>query len=413
MKKIMWLCNTPLPEIQLELGVKMRNEGWLQGISDQLRKREDIELHYVFPQGKSRRLFKKCVNNICFWGFYSNVGNGYELSQDRKRAIGKVIKEISPDIIHIFGTEFAHSLECVQAAPVGMKLIVSTQGLVSELAKVYTKKIPVMEQVLRASHSVSLLEEKYEFYRRGINERAILKEVPNVIGRTAWDKQCVKRLNPDCRYFYCSETLRGAFYEGKWNIDNIRRHSIYISQANYPIKGFHVFIKALGEVIKSFPDTRVYVAGRNVLQQTGSEYGRYINKLMEKYGVKNSIKFLGLIPAENVRERLLNVHITVMPSLLENSPNSIGEALILGTPVVAACVGGVPSLVRNEKEALLYSNHSARQLAECINRVFSNDNLARMLSYNGCRRAAKLYDRDANLEQLLEVYDALIRRNKL
>lgn len=407
MKKIMWLCNTPLPEIQSELGVKVCGEGWLQGISDQLRKREDIELHYVFPQGKSRRLLKKCVNNIFFWGFYSNAGNGYELSQDRKGIIGKVIKEISPDIIHIFGTEFAHSLECMQAVQDRTKLIVSTQGLISELAKVYTKKIPVIEQVLHTGHSDSLLEEKYWFYKRGINERAILKEVPNVIGRTAWDKQCVKKLNPDCRYFYCSETLRGAFYEGKWNIDRVVRHSIYISQADYPIKGFHVFIEALGEVIKRFPDTCVYVAGKNVLQQTGSAYGRYINKLVEKYEVKNRIKFLGVIPAEKVRERLLNVHITVMPSLLENSPNSIGEAMLLGTPVVAARVGGIPSLVRNEKEALLYSNHSAKQLADCINRVFSNDNLARMLSHNGCRRAAKLYNRGANLEQLLGIYDAL------
>ncbi len=407
MKKIMWLCNTPLPDIQSELGVKIQNEGWLQGISDQLRKRKDIELHYVFPQGKNRKLFKKCVNNIYFWGFYSNAGNGYELSQDRKVIIGKVIKEISPDIIHIFGTEFAHSLECMQAVQDRTKLIVSTQGLISELAKVYTKKIPIIEQVLHTGHSDSLLEEKYGFYRRGINERAILKEVPNVIGRTAWDKQCVKRLNPNCRYFYCSETLRGAFYEGKWNIDTIRRHSIYISQANYPIKGFHVFIKALGKVVKSFPDTRVYVAGGNVFQQTRSGYGRYINKLMEKYEVKNNIKFLGLIPAEKVRERLLNAHISVMPSLLENSPNSIGEAIILGTPVVAACVGGIPSLVRNEKEALLYSDHSAMQLSECINRIFSNDDVACMLSYNGRRRVGNLYSRKSNLEKLLGIYKTL------
>lgn len=408
MRKIMWVCNTPLPEIQLKFGAKVCGESWLQGISDQLRKREDIEFHYVFPQGKSRILFKEHMNNIFFWGFYSNPGMVYEPSPDRKRIIGKLIREISPDIIHIFGTELAHSLECMQAAPRGAKLIVSTQGLISELAKVYTKKIPVMEQVLHAWQPGSLLDEKYEFYKRGVNERALLKEVPNVIGRTAWDKQCVRRLNPNCRYFYCSETLRGAFYEGRWNIDNIERHSIYISKADYTIKGFHVFIEALGNVVKSFPDTHVYVAGRKVFLQPGSEYGRYINKLMEKYEVKNRIKFLGVLPAEKVRERLLNTHITVMPSLLENSPNSIGEALLLGTPVVAARVGGIPSLVRNEKEALLYSNHSAKKLAECIIHVFSDDNVACTLSHNGCRRAAKLYNRDTNLEQLLGIYDTIV-----
>ena len=42
MKKILWVCNTPLSEIQKEVGVKNYKEGWLTGISNQLRKREDI-----------------------------------------------------------------------------------------------------------------------------------------------------------------------------------------------------------------------------------------------------------------------------------------------------------------------------------------------------------------------------------
>ncbi len=407
MRKIMWLCNTPLPEVQAELGIKVCGEGWLQGISDQLRRREDIELYYVFPQKKSKRLFRKCIDNISFWGFYSDGGNVCEFSSDRQRVISGVIKQIRPDIIHIFGTEFVHSLECIQAVQNGEKVIVSIQGLISELAKAYTKKVSIKEQIYGAGSSGNLLEAKYEFYKRGVNEKAILKKTSNVIGRTAWDKRCVKKINPKCRYFYCSETLRKDFYEGKWDIGKIRRHSIYISQADYPIKGFHVFIKAFSEVMQSFSDACVYVAGRKAFLQTGGEYGRYINKLMERYGVKSNIKFLGELSAEEVKQNLMSAHITVMPSLLENSPNSIGEAMLLGTPIVAAKVGGIPSLVRNEREALLYSDHNARKLSESIKRIFDSDNLACDLSIGGRRRARKLYDRDANLKQLIKIYDAI------
>lgn len=407
MKKIMWLCNTPLPEMQKESGKRVCSEGWLQGISDQLRKRKDIELHYVFPQGKRLGLFQKQVNNITFWGFYSNIKNGYELSQERKRLISRIIKEIHPDIIHIFGTEFAHALECVQVLPNGTKVVVSVQGLISELARVCLKKISIIDWAFCMDCSGNLLEKKYGFYRRGINEKKILKAVPNVIGRTKWDKRCVKKINPNSRYYYCSETLRTAFYEGCWSLDNVKRHTIYISQADYSIKGFHIFIEALHKVRQRFPDTCVYVAGDRLFLEQEDAYGKYISKLLDKYKVRSSIRFLGILSAEKVKERLLKAHVTVMPSLLENSPNSIGEAMQLGTPVVAAQVGGIPSLVRNGKEALLYSGHSAGNLAACIRAVFDSDELAEKLSNNGRKRAAKLYDRNANLKQLLEIYNAM------
>lgn len=406
MRKIMWLCNTPLPEAGKELGIKTCGEGWLQGISNQLRKQEDIELHYVFPVGKVQKLFKRNIDGIFFWGFYSNIGRGYEYSEKRKKQIEKIVQEIDPDIIHIFGTEFAHTLECVQGVSDKGKIVVSIQGLISELEKVYTTKIPILEQVLGLGDANNLWMEKYSFYRRGLNEKSVLREVPNIIGRTMWDKRCVKKQNPNCRYFYCSETLREPFYEGTWDIHKIERYSIYISQANYPIKGFHVFLEALSDVLKRFPDTYVYVAGGKAFLETGDAYGTYINRLMKKYGIRNRIKFLGMLPAEKVKERLMQVHLTVMPSLLENSPNSIGEAMLLGTPVVAAEVGGIPSIARNEKEALLYSGHSSGRLAECIKRIFGNDGLAESLSENGRRRAEKLYDRSENLKKLLKIYEA-------
>lgn len=411
-KKVMWLCNTPLPELRKELGVKISGEGWLQGISDQLRRREDIEFHYVFPQKKRRGIFGKYVNHIYFWGFSDTGRNRHELSRQREKQISQIIEKIQPDIIHIFGTEFAHSLECIRSVSDKDKVVVSIQGLVSEIAKVYTKKIPIWEQALSAGCSNSLWKAEYDFYRRGINEKDVLSSIQNVIGRTTWDKRCVKKWNSDCRYFYCCETLREPFYEGKWNIRHVERHAIYISQANYPIKGFHVFLEAFSKVLQSFPDSYVYVAGDNAFLQSGDGYGNYINRLIKKYGVKNKIRFLGILPAEKVKEKLLNVHLTVMPSLLENSPNSIGEAMMLGTPVIAAKVGGIPSMVRNGKEALLYADHNAERLAECIRQIFTNDERALELSANGRNRAEQLYDRATNLENLLRIYETMGKKNR-
>lgn len=407
MKKIMWLCNTPLPEIWPEFGIKVCGEGWLQGISDQLRKEKDIELHYVFPQGKNTRLYQKTINDISFWGFYSNIGNGYELSQDRQKLIQYIIKKIRPDIIHIFGTEFAHSLECVRTVEDKRRVIVSTQGLISELAKVYMKGIPLVDWISYRSNSggwSSLLFKKYQFYKRGKNEREILKKAVNVIGRTDWDKRCVKAINPGCRYYYCSETMREPFYEGSWNIDRVERYSIYISQADYPIKGLHIFINAFYKVLQKYPQAVAYVAGKRDFLQSGDGYGCYIQKLLKKYKLTDKIIFLGFLSAEQVKARMLKAHVTVMASLLENSPNSIGEALLLGTPVVAADVGGISSLIRHGKEGILYPNHRAGYLARGIEFIFENDGAAKRISFRARKRAGQLYDREKNLTRLISIY---------
>ena len=66
LKKILWICNTPLPEVQDMFGIINNNEGWLIGISNQLRIRNDIEFHYMFPQNMFKRTIKRNINGMIF-----------------------------------------------------------------------------------------------------------------------------------------------------------------------------------------------------------------------------------------------------------------------------------------------------------------------------------------------------------
>lgn len=93
-----------------------------------------------------------------------------------------------------------------------------------------------------------------------------------------------------------------------------------------------------------------------------------------------------------------------MPSMIENSPNSIGEAMILGVPVVAANVGGIPSIMDNGTEGYLYPSNDVQKLSEAVCRIFESDELALKFSDNGRKRAEKLYDKRTNIERLLKIY---------
>ena len=412
MKTVLWVCNTPLPEVQGMFGIRNYNEGWLTGISNQLRKEKNIVLHYAFRQTKYKRTQCRTINGITFWGFYDGRKKPNTILKEKIQVFDSIIRKIKPDIIHIFGTEFPHSLECAYSVREKNKIVVSLQGLTSELARVYVKGIPFQDRLAGGvieNRYHCLLQEQSDFYQRGLNEKKLLLNVKNVIGRTDWDRQCVEKINPECKYYYCSETLRDTFYEGVWDIGKIQRHSIFISQARYPIKGFHILLSALPFIKKKYPGVKVCVAGSRDFVEQNTPYGRFIYKLMKKHHVEENIEFLGFLTDEKMKQRLLQAHVMVMPSLLENSPNSVGEAMLLGTPVVAANVGGIPSILKNGAEGYLYEDRNYLDLARRVCKVFSNDNIAVRFSENARKRAEALYDKKINLRTLLEIYDELCR----
>ena len=293
-------------------------------------------------------------------------------------------------------------------------IVVSIQGLTSEIAKVYLRGIPFRN--ILAGRFVKgryhcLLTDKMDFYRRGLNEKKLISTVENVIGRTEWDHACVKNINPICTYYHCNETLRNTFYSGEWEMENIEKYAIFVMQANYPIKGLHVLISALPLIKRKYPKVLVYIAGSKDFMINKSPYGLYIKFLIKKYRVEKNIVFLGYLTDEKIKERMLKTHVMLMPSLIENSPNSIGEAMLLGTPVVAANVGGVRSIMQAGREGYLYPCFDKNKMVKKICRIFDQDKLAVRFSQNERRRARELYDRLNNAGQLLSIYNEIINAN--
>ena len=97
----------------------------------------------------------------------------------------------------------------------------------------------------------------------------------------------------------------------------------------------------------------------------------------------------------------------VCPSSIENSPNSLGEAQLVGCPVVASYVGGVPDMVEDNVTGLLYRFEETEMLAAAICRVFADDELAKRLSENGSVAAHKRHDGIVNATRMIEIYNTI------
>ena len=141
-----------------------------------------------------------------------------------------------------------------------------------------------------------------------------------------------------------------------------------------------------------------------------SGYGSYIRNLIKKLNLIEHVDFIGTLTEEQMVEEYKNAHLFICPSSIENSPNSLGEAQLLGVPVIASYVGGIPDMVTHGETGLLYRFEEVEMLAEHIRSIFSNDNLAQKLSLNGFRVAEERHNRAINLSKTLKIYQEIIAK---
>lgn len=401
---ILMYTNYPPKQLNIQGFV---NEGWVSGLQDELSKY--VIVHIAFPS--NNKVFKRISDTIYAFG-YSNAEDIYEYPK---------IKDI--DIIHIMGTEFKHSYtNYIKLCEIGMKnrIVVSIQGLVSFCAQHYLYGVPKRYCVGGTlieiySHLNSLNKQKKRFEERGVAEQKLLAQCKNIIGRTDWDRRCVEEINPNVNYYHNGENLRSVFYSGdKWTYDKCEKHSIFVSQATYALKGLHHVLKILPQIVKRFPDTIVYIGGDNPIASNiwkRNSYAKYLNTLIHDGCLEKHIIFCGSMTAEQMCARYVKSHVFLSPSNIENSSNSIGEALILGVPVVASNVGGTDSIVNDGINGLLYPLTEPYIMAAEIIEIFSNNVLANYLSGNAVIQGSKLHDREKNVQELISIYEEIIEAN--
>jgi glycosyltransferase involved in cell wall biosynthesis len=126
--------------------------------------------------------------------------------------------------------------------------------------------------------------------------------------------------------------------------------------------------------------------------------------LIKKYGLEGHVTFLGRLDEQSMCERFLKSHVFVCPSSIENSPNSVGEAMILGVPTVTSDIGGVKNLLEHIKEGFVYQPDAPYMAAYYIKKIFADDKLAESISISAKKHAEMTHDRAINFNRLLEIY---------
>lgn len=422
--RVLWLCNNPTPAILLELGIPQTlvSGSWTESLCNLLMEQSDIELHYCFFSEKVPSYICGKVGRLTF----------HALPETRKPKHSNLVKElcrildsVEPDVVHIFGSEYpttyAMAVACSQSGILSATLL-HVQGLVSYIARHYDVGIPVFWKFLLMPRDFlknsAIYKQQRQFVNRGRLEKKAIRILQQVVGRTEWDKACVTQINSRIAYYKCNEVLRSSFYKKQWHISKCEKYTIFVSQGDYPVKGLHIMLAALYIVKIRYPQVRLVVGGQNPvsLQITFSSkmkrtsYAHYLLRLIKQYSLSESVFFTGRLNEKQMCEQYLNSHVFVCSSTIENSPNSLGEAMILGMPCVASYVGGIPSMIQNKVEGLLYQSDAPYMLAHSIIELFEDDELASSLGKQARLRAMKTHSEVEIAKNQMSIYKAIVMK---
>lgn len=421
--KILWLTNTPCGATEKLTGKSVTGGGWLYALSEQLKTVPGVELHIAFYHSTKLSSFKH--NGIWYHPiFRKSYANKWQMiigqfkarfvtpdESDSIKNVLEVVNNVQPDVLHIHGSEENFGL-VAQHLP-NSNMVLSIQGLLNPCIEKLYSGVPKHDIIRREPPNQKILflgaeSSEKQFAHNAKRETEIFKHINHIIGRTKWDYDCSLALNPNRKYYVVNEILRSEFLSHKW-VPNTDRSQFIVSTtvSNGLYKGVEAIYKA-AKVLKAAN----FEFKWNVIGISSSDY---ITKIVESYIGANAselnLELTGRKNAQQMLDILDASDLFVQVSHIENSPNSLCEAMVIGLPVVATFAGGTSSMIEDNKEGILVQDGDPYSMAGAI--IHSSQNYSKMLSmsYNARERALTRHRPENVCSELISVYKTILENH--
>lgn len=386
--------------------------GWQDSLEALVHDNTDIDLHIVFETLSSCP--DKCIDGIHYYPIYANnsfverLANRWTCERNIKKLIDnsiQLIEKIRPDIIHVFGTEWLWGLVAEQTS---VPVVIHIQGALQPYYNAlypprYNNSFYIKSALPNIKKIINGILDRHRFQTSYLVEKRVWKCVNNYMGRTEWDHSLLKSLNPSARYFHVEEALRKQFLS-----NSINWHGYNNNKLSILTTGCGTFWKG--------PDMLLKTA--NVLKNIGIDFkwdviGGYDNDFIRGIEKKEcicfkdvNVTFHGPLNASAVSEMLAETTLYVHTAYIENSPNSICEAQIMGVPIVSTNVGGISTLIGDYGE--LVPANDPWQMASAIIELFNNKERMKNYSLKGREKALVRHNPNNIVKQLLNCYSSII-----
>lgn len=407
--KILWLSNAVL-----SVGDRASTGTWLDAMAQLLVLSGEVTLGNI-SSDKVMHLARQDCGSIKQWIVpLSTPSNRSGLPSQKVVAdILQAVKEFSPDLVHVWGTESYWGL-ITENNKIGFPSLLEIQGLKGPYSRVFSGGLTKSEQhacigfkELIKRRSISAEGKKYEAWGRF--EREVIAGHRFITTQSPWVEAWVRASNRACRVFHTELVLRDLFYRAEpWCLPS---STIIFCSAAYPVpyKGLHDAIRVLSVLKSAVPKVRLRIAGAHQfrgIRQDG--YIAWVNRLARSLGVSTQIDWLGSLTAEEIVQELQNCSVMLMPSHCETYCVALAEAIYLGVPTVTAYTGGSAWLARDGESALFFPPGDEAMCAWQIERILTDRDLAIRLSHNARTIAQVRNNPETVVKNQLEIYRQVI-----
>lgn len=420
--KVMWITFAPIGRAaEILYGAPTQSGGWVDAAFESIKpyiKDKLLELTVVALDSKDT-----CVKDDETGVVYRTVNiprlRGKRYGAEYEDRWKKLISEISPDIIQVWGTEFTFGLDVIKAAG-DIPVCFYIQGVMESLVRHPLGDIPQGKLFLQLGVTSALkfhsLRKWHKINKNHVTlEGEMICKSAGLILDNEWTKA---QYNGYTNKFYNVPLgANEAFLNKKWKVDECENHTLFtVAGGSCPQKGVHDAVLAVAKLKEKYPDIKLYIPGGISSKKPEFLYDsifiRHIRKIIKENKLAENVVFTGRLSAEEMAQQMLSANAFIMPSCVETHSSSLREAMFVGTPPISADVGSVPEFVRHSKNGFIYRYGEVETLAHYIDKIFSDTDLAQNLSDAARETVRELYPQEKVGEMLMECYKKITNGGK-
>ena len=171
-------------------------------------------------------------------------------------------------------------------------------------------------------------------------------------------------------------------------------------------KGVDILIKAFAQVRKKIPSAHLLIAGKGEAEAS-------LKSLIKELGLQNQVTLLGHLSRAMLEEKLSKAWVQVVPSRWAEPFGIVAiEAMMRGTAVIATDAGGLREIVRHQQTGLLIPPENVKSLANGLEQVLSDRNLAEQMGQQGREIALAHFTETRFVDQFIDLYHQIAVTHK-
>ncbi|MDP4267291.1 MAG: glycosyltransferase family 4 protein [Bacteroidota bacterium] len=202
-------------------------------------------------------------------------------------------------------------------------------------------------------------------------------------------------------------TFNKSIKPAEININVKNKKIVIYTGGRIKIKGFNILVDALNYLS---PNIIVLFAGyynyRNTFKMKIINLLTKKKKYLDKLYNSSNAYVIGV--QKNIAEWIALSDLLIFPAIVPHFARPVIEAGAIGKPVIATNLEGIEELVINNFNGLLVKPNDSKDLAEKINYICANENIAEKLGENGYERSLKLFNAEINAIETISVYDEIL-----